>query len=178
MNAILRSIITKQLFMGFCPKFQQHSFWHRYPNCVRRTARVIPIYLHVLLLSISTQFRCPCVIIWRSDPLGPLLFFWHFIKIGLQHDVRIQFMVPWRWVSRRWWSHLHDLETVRRVSQTIGLMLNEDKCEIVSDDISVVATVKAVTPSIRHIPSEEVVLLGAPIGDNESVDTILNSSHP
>ena len=30
-------------------------------------------------------------------------------------------------------------------------------------------------PNIRHIPSIEAVLLGAPIGDSKSVDTVLSS---
>ena len=44
---------------------------------------------------------------------------------------------------------LHDLQTVRRIGPTLGLVLNEDKCEIVSDDVSVVESVKAVMPNIH-----------------------------
>lgn len=74
--------------------------------------------------------------------------------------------------QQRWWSlaRLGD-STI----QTIGLVLNEDKCEIISDDISVVATVKAVMPNIRHIPRKEAVLLLLPVSDNESVYTIFSS---
>ena len=62
-------------------------------------------------------------------------------------------------------SLLCDLETVRRVGPTIGLVLNEEKCEIVTNDISVVTSMKAIMPNIRHIPSGEAVLLGAPVGN-------------
>ena len=70
---------------------------------------------------------------------------------------------------------LSDIETVRRVDPSIGLVLNEDKCEIVTDDVSVVASMKAVMHNIRHIPSGEAVLLSAPIGEETAVDTVLSS---
>jgi len=70
---------------------------------------------------------------------------------------------------------LSDLDIVRRVGPTIGLVLNEVKCEIITDDADVVASLKAVMPSIRHIPCHDAVLLGAPVGDQTAVDTVLNS---
>lgn len=72
-------------------------------------------------------------------------------------------------------SLLSDLATVRRVGPQIGLVLNEDKCEIVTDDVSVVASLKAVMPNIRHIPRSDAVFLGAPVGDGASVDAVLGS---
>jgi hypothetical protein len=72
-------------------------------------------------------------------------------------------------------SLLRDLETVRCVGPSVGLLLNEDKCEIVTDDDSVVADIKSVLPSVRHVPRREAVLLGAPVGDETSVDTVLHS---
>jgi len=35
-------------------------------------------------------------------------------------------------------SLLCDLQTIRGVGPSIGLVLNEDKCEIVTDDVSVI----------------------------------------
>ena len=67
------------------------------------------------------------------------------------------------------------ISSVRRVGPQIGLVLNEDKCEIVTDDVSVVASMKAVMPNIRHIPRSDAVFLGAPVGDETSVDTVLGS---
>ena len=46
---------------------------------------------------------------------------------------------------------LSDLETVRRVGPSIGLVLKEEEREIITDDVSLVATLKAVMPNIRHI---------------------------
>ena len=70
---------------------------------------------------------------------------------------------------------LLDLETVRRAGRRIGLLLNDGKCEIVTDDANVVSEIRAVLPAIRHVPCNESILLGAPIGDETSVDAILNT---
>jgi hypothetical protein len=52
---------------------------------------------------------------------------------------------------------LRELETVERVRLTIGLELSEDKCEIVTADDSVAASVRVVLPNIRKIPCGEAV---------------------
>ena len=49
------------------------------------------------------------------------------------------------------------------------------KCEIVTDDIDVVTSTKAVMLIIRHIPCGEAMLVGAPVGDETAVDSILSS---
>jgi hypothetical protein len=58
---------------------------------------------------------------------------------------------------------LQDLDTVRRVGATFGLLLNENKCEIVINDNGVVSSFRVVMPNILHIPYNDAVLLGAPI---------------
>ena len=63
---------------------------------------------------------------------------------------------------------------MKRVGLIIGLELNENKCEIVTDDDSVAANVRVVLPNIRHISCGDALLLGAPVGDERSVDTVLN----
>lgn len=111
----------------------------------------------------------------QGDPLGPLLFCSTSLKLA--RSMTSEF--------NSWYlddgslggdvnSLLYDLETVRRVGPTIGLLLNEDKCEIVTDEANVIASFRAVLPNIRHIPCSEAVLLGAPVGDS-AVDTVLNS---
>ena len=70
---------------------------------------------------------------------------------------------------------LSDLEIVLRVGPTIGLVLNEMKCEIVTDDADVVASLKAKMPSTWHVQCHEAVLLGAPAGEQTAVHTVLSS---
>jgi hypothetical protein len=57
----------------------------------------------------------------------------------------------------------------------VSLLLNEDKCEIVTDDNSVAADIGTVLPSVRHVPRHEAVLLGAPVVDETSVETLRHS---
>jgi hypothetical protein len=111
----------------------------------------------------------------QGGPLGPLLFYPSSLKL-----VRTMTSELNSWyldngslggvVS----SLLRDLETVRCVKPPVGL-LNEDKCELVTDDDSVVADIKTVLPSVRHVSRREAVLSGAPIGDETSVDTVLHN---
>ena len=112
----------------------------------------------------------------QGDPLGPLLFCASSLRLA--RSMTSEFNV-WYLDDGSLGGHvsslLSDLETVRRVGPSIGLVLNEDKCEIVTDDVSVVASMKAVMPNIRHIASGEAVLLGAPVGDETAVDSDLSS---
>ena len=71
-------------------------------------------------------------------------------------------------------SLLFDLDTVRRVGPTIGLVLNEAKCEIITNDDNMVASFRAAMPNIRHIPSDGVIMLRAPVGSESSVEIVLN----
>jgi len=61
------------------------------------------------------------------------------------------------------------------VLRRVNLVLNEEKCKIVTDDVSVVASVTAVMPNNLHIPCSEAILLGALIVDETAVDKVLIS---
>lgn len=112
----------------------------------------------------------------QGDPLGPLLFCASSLKLALsmKSEFNIWYLDDGS-IGGDVSSLLCDLDAVRRVGPTIGLELNEEKCEIITGDESVVTRLKAVLPSIRHIPCGESLLLGAPIGDQTAVDSVLNS---
>jgi len=103
----------------------------------------------------------------QGDPLGPLLFCVSSLKLARRMTS----------LGGHVSSLLCDLETIRGVGPSIGLigLLNEDKCEIVTDDISVVASMMAIMPNIRHIPCSEAILLGAAVGDETAVDKVFSS---
>ena len=94
-----------------------------------------------------------------GDPRGPLLFCASSLKLARSMTSEFN---DWNLDDGSIGGHvnrlLSDPEIVRRVGPTIGLVLNEVKCEIVTDDADVVASLKAVVPSIRHIPCHEAVL--------------------
>ncbi len=112
----------------------------------------------------------------QGDPLGPLLFCASSLKLArsMASEFNLWYLDDGS-LGGNVSSLLCDLEAVRSVGPAIGLVLNEDKCEIITDDDSVVAAIRAVMPNIRHVPCGEAVLLGAPIGDSTTVDTVLNS---
>ena len=69
---------------------------------------------------------------------------------------------------------LVDFNTVRRVGQELGLELNEQKCELITDNDDVVDKFRVDAPSILHIKTSQAVLLGAPIGSTEEIDSTLS----
>lgn len=114
--------------------------------------------------------------IQQGDPLGPLMFCATSLKLArsMKSEFNVWYLDDGS-IGGNVESLLNDLETVRRVGPTIGLILNEEKCEIITGDVNVVATLQAVMPNIRHIQCCEAVLLGAPIGDDTAIDTVLSS---
>jgi len=85
---------------------------------------------------------------------------------------------------------LHDLDAVRRVGPTmngelhdilhdlagptIELLLNQNKFKIITNDNNVVSIIQVIMPNVIHIPCNDAVLPGAPIGDETAVDTVLH----
>jgi len=78
------------------------------------------------------------------------------------------------WMTVRSGSELHDilydLDTVRRLGPTSGLLLKEKKCEIITTDDNVVRSIQARMRNILHIPSNVIVLLG-----ESAINTLLHS---
>ena len=112
----------------------------------------------------------------QGDPLGPLLFCASSLKLSrsMMSELNLWYLDDGT-LGGRVSNLLQDLGTVLTVGPAIGLHLNKDKCEIITGDDSVVQSIRAILPNIRHIPCAEAVLLGAPIGDETSVDTVLSS---
>jgi len=65
---------------------------------------------------------------------------------------------------------LYDLDTVRRLGPTNGLLLNEIKCVIITTDDNVVRSIQACMQNILHIPCNVVVLLV-----ESAINTLLHS---
>lgn len=112
----------------------------------------------------------------QGDPLGPLLFclptmilikslsaefnLWYLDDGALGGDVDVL---------------LRDIAVVKQLGSDLGLCLNEAKCELVTDDVSVISAVKSVLPNISSIPCSKATLLGAPIGSDSAVSEILRA---
>ena len=112
----------------------------------------------------------------QGDPLGPLLFCVSIMDLvrNMTSELNIWYMDDGT-IGGQLNDLLHDLDTVRRVGPTLGLQLNEDKCEIVTNDEDVTSRFRAVIPNIRHSSCSDAILLGAPIGDISAIDTVLTN---
>ena len=111
----------------------------------------------------------------QGDPLGPLMFCASALKLTkrMESEFNLWFLDDGS-LGGEVDILLKDLELIRCVGEQIGLVLSEHKCEIVTDDPSVVTQFLAVMPNIRHVPCSNAVLLGAPVGDDSTTDIILH----
>ena len=64
---------------------------------------------------------------------------------------------------------------VEREGQELGLFLNTAKCEVITNDVSVVAHFRDLAPDIVHVEPQSAVLLGAPIGGDHATDEVLTA---
>ena len=56
---------------------------------------------------------------------------------------------------------IEDFETVRRIGSTFGLLLNEQKCELVTNDMEVVKKFRVIAPTIIHVDVSYADVLSA-----------------
>jgi hypothetical protein len=71
---------------------------------------------------------------------------------------------------------LRDFELVKREGPNTGLLLNESKCEIITDDFFVAACFQEAAPIIVHVIRDDGVLLGAPVGSSAYVTSVCNAN--
>jgi hypothetical protein len=105
----------------------------------------------------------------QDDPLGPLLFCVSNMKLArnMTSELNLWYFDDGS-IGGELRDLLHDLDTARRVGPTLGLLFNENKCEIVKNDDGLVNSFRAVIPNIQHIPCNDALLLSATIGDESS----------
>ena len=64
-------------------------------------------------------------------------------------------------------------EYVRTEGAKIGLLVNERKCELITNDASVIQRFQSIAPGVIIVEPATAILLGAPVGGEQSVDLIL-----
>ena len=112
----------------------------------------------------------------QGDPLGPLLFCATSLRLAKQ--MKSPFNI--------WYMDdgslggdvdglIKDFLLLQQIGSSIGLELNESKCELITDDLDVLLKFRAIAPSIQHISVSRSVLLGAPIGNSEGIDASLSN---
>jgi hypothetical protein len=64
-------------------------------------------------------------------------------------------------------------EYIRTEGAKIGLLENERKCELITNDASVIQRFQSIAPTVIIVDPATATLLGAPVGGEQSVDLIL-----
>jgi len=67
-------------------------------------------------------------------------------------------------------------QTLKREAVKMGLDVNERKCELITADLSVVQRFQSIAPDIIIVHPDAAVLLGAPVGGQQSVDLVLEKN--
>jgi len=68
---------------------------------------------------------------------------------------------------------LADFQLLMDEGKKLGLVVNVAKCEITKDNIDVLQKFRNIAPDINHVKPASAILLGAPIGGEQSVDAVL-----
>ena len=68
---------------------------------------------------------------------------------------------------------LHDLEVINNAADELGLMLNMQKCELITCSSTIRDSILSVSPQLQVTMPNSVSLLGSPLGDIDCIsDTI------
>ena len=111
----------------------------------------------------------------QGDPLGPLLFCATSLKLAksLKSILNVWYMDDGT-LGGDVEVLLDDFEAVRQNGSSLGLILNEGKCELITNEPEIVERFRTIAPSILHVNTSKAVLLGAPIGCMEGIDLVLS----
>jgi hypothetical protein len=71
---------------------------------------------------------------------------------------------------------LSDFRMPMGESRKLGLIINVAKCEIITDNVEILKKFRDVAQDIKHVKTAAaVMLLGAPVGSELSVDDVLKA---
>src|SRR5664279_5500906 len=111
----------------------------------------------------------------QGDPLGSLLFCLAIqsIVVKLSSEFNVWYIDDGT-IGGNQSDILHDIHLIKAEGEIIGLTLNETKCELITSDHEVVHAVRNVLPSVTHVDPLDAIVLGAPIGGDVIIDTVLH----
>src|SRR6218665_3289897 len=108
----------------------------------------------------------------QGDPLGPLLFSLPLQPMlqALESELKIGFLDDIT-LGGEAGRVAHDIEVVAELDTTMGLVLNQSKCEIYASDLSRSQTAPFL--NYTQVKAAELELLGAPLFRGEALDAAL-----
>jgi hypothetical protein len=106
----------------------------------------------------------------QGDPLGPLLFCLTIspLVLKLQSEFNVWYMDDGT-LGDEIDILLSDFRTIINEGPNYGLHLNEIKCELITNDDSIVEKFRKLAPKVIHVKPSDAQILGAPIGTNIGV---------
>jgi hypothetical protein len=112
----------------------------------------------------------------QGDPLGPLLFCLTVMALvkRIKSQCNIWYMDDGA-IGDNVDALLSDFRMLMDESRKLGLIINVTKCEIITDNVEVLQKFRDVAPDIKHVKTAAAMLLGAPIGSEQSVDDVLKA---
>jgi len=110
----------------------------------------------------------------QGDPLGPLLYCSTAMSLvkRVQADFNCWYMDDGS-LGGNVEVLLEDLQMIIVEGKKLGLIVNTAKCEVITDDHQVAERFRFLAPDIKHVRKSAAMLLGAPIGDEQSIDAVL-----
>ena len=136
-------------------------------------------FVHSVYSAPSTLFwedECllSCEAVQQGDPLGPLLFCLTLQQLSLQ--LRSELCLFYSDNGTLGGSEddiLHDLEVINDAADELGLMLNVQKCELITCSSTIRDSILSVSPQLQVTMPDSVSLLGSLLGDIDCIsDTI------
>lgn len=148
----------------------KEDFPHLYPFIWQAYSAPSTLFFGCHSLSSATGVQ-------QGDPLGPALFSLaiHSLITSLTSDLNLWYLDDGT-IGGSVSQVFSDFETIRRLSPTLGLHLNIDKCELVTVGLDSSATLlhfQETAPSIRYVAYNNAMLLGAPLSVAATVYLII-----
>lgn len=112
----------------------------------------------------------------QGDPLGPLLFCLTVMPLvqRVQSPFNIWYMDDGT-LGGDADTLISDFRMLKTEGEKLGLVINPAKCELITDDISLVDRVRVVIPDILHTNKTSAELMGAPVGGEEGIGRTLET---
>ena len=112
----------------------------------------------------------------QGDPLGPMFYCMSTQKLIERLKVEYgQWYLDDGSLGGRVEELMVAFQTLKTEAAKIGLHVNEKKCELIANDDSVIRRFQTVAPDIIIVDPATAVLLGAPVGGQQSIDLVLEN---
>ena len=132
-------------------------------------------FVHSVYSAPSWEDECLlfCEGVQQGDPLGPLLFCLtlHQLSLHLRSELCLLFLND-DTLGGSEDDILHDLEVINNAADELGLMLNMQKCELITCSSTIRDSILSVSPQLQVTMPDSVSLLGSSLGD---IDCILDA---